>query len=61
VAEWSYAKTILVRNQLAQALAARVASGQYSRDDASGVAREILFETPQRLLGMSPESGQMKA
>ena len=60
VAEWSYAKAILVRKQLAQALAARVAHGQYSRDEAVGMAREILFETPQRLLGMSPAPGELK-
>jgi glucuronate isomerase len=61
VAEWSYAKAILVRKQLAQALAARVALGQYSREEALGMAREILFETPQRLLGMSATPGRLKA
>ena len=56
----SYAKAILVRKQLAQALAARVATGQYSRGDALSMAHAILFETPQSLLGMSPEAGQLK-
>ncbi len=60
VAEWSYAKALLVRKQLAEALALRVANDQYTRDDALSVAREILFESPQRLLGMTPKHGQLK-
>ncbi|HEY3900725.1 MAG TPA: hypothetical protein VGM54_19100 [Chthoniobacter sp.] len=61
VAEWSYAKAVLVRKQLAEALALRVANDQYTRDEALGIAREILFEAPQRLLGMTPKQGQLKA
>jgi hypothetical protein len=61
VAEWSYAKAVLVRRQLAEALAVRVANDQYSRDEALSVAREILFETPQRLLGMTPIQGRLKS
>jgi glucuronate isomerase len=60
VAEWSYAKAVLVRKQLAEALALRVANDQYTRDEALGIAREILFESPQRLLGMTPKHGQLK-
>jgi hypothetical protein len=60
VAEWSYSKAILVRKQLAEALAARVANDQYTRDEALHIAREILFETPQRLLGMTPQHGLLK-
>jgi hypothetical protein len=60
VAEWSYAKAILVRKQLALALAARVATGQYSREDAVDIAQAILFETPQELLGMSADTGVLK-
>jgi len=61
VIEWSYAKAILVRRQMAQVLAARVAQGQYSRDDALAVARAILFESPQSLLGMTPKQGRLKS
>jgi glucuronate isomerase len=50
--EWTYAKAILVRKQLAQALAQRIEQGQYSREDALAVARAILYESPQSLLGM---------
>ncbi|MBU6400583.1 MAG: hypothetical protein KGS61_09710 [Verrucomicrobia bacterium] len=54
--EWTYAKAILVRKQLARVLAERVAQGQYSVPDAVAVARAVLFESPQRLLGMVPRS-----
>lgn len=52
--EWTYAKAKLVRHQLAAVLARKVEQGQYTRSDASAVARAILYETPQDLLGMRP-------
>lgn len=52
--EWSYAKAIIVRRLLARALAANVDRGQYSVTDAIDIARAILFETPQTLLGFVP-------
>jgi hypothetical protein len=52
--EWTYAKAVLVRKQLAHVLADRVEQGQYSRADALAIARGILFESPQSLLGMVP-------
>jgi hypothetical protein len=59
--EWSYAKAIIVRKQMARVLAEKVAQGQYSLDDAIHVARAILFETPQRLCGMTPSHGKLRA
>ena len=53
VAEWAFAKALLVRRQMAQVLAQRVAQRQYTEHDALKIAREILFETPQ-LFGMRP-------
>jgi hypothetical protein len=53
-ADWTYAKTVLVRKQLAEVLAQKVTQGQYSVDDALSIARAILFESPQSLLGMEP-------
>jgi glucuronate isomerase len=50
--EWVYAKAIMVRKQLGSALAARIESGQYSWSDALAIARGILYESPQTLLGM---------
>ncbi|MBI2941471.1 MAG: hypothetical protein HYY04_13645, partial [Chloroflexi bacterium] len=50
--EWTYGKAVLVRKQLAQVLAQKIAQGQYTRDDALAIARAILFESPQSLLGM---------
>lgn len=45
-AEWSYAKALLVRRQMAEVLANKVMQGQYSLDEALSVAKEILWETP---------------
>jgi len=52
--EWTYAKARLVLRQLAAVLARKVEQGQYSWRDALDIARAILFETPQSLLGMKP-------
>ena len=59
--EWSYAKAVIVRSCLARVLAARVASGQYDRSTAEGIARAILFETPQELLGMEPAVSHVRS
>jgi hypothetical protein len=53
-ADWTYAKSVLVRKQLAEVLAQKVAQGQYDIDEALSIARAILFESPQSLLGMKP-------
>ncbi|PYV42435.1 MAG: hypothetical protein DMG06_13970 [Acidobacteria bacterium] len=53
-AEWTYAKVILVRKIMAQVLAGKIDQGQYSRDEALAIARAILYESPQLLLGMRP-------
>src|SRR5436305_15135895 len=52
--EWTYAKAILVRKQLARVLAEKIEQGQFTRDGALRMARAILFESPQTLLGMKP-------
>jgi hypothetical protein len=54
--EWTYAKAVMIRKQLAHVLAHKVGQGQYSTEDALAVARAILFESPQSLLGMKPRS-----
>lgn len=54
--EWTYGKTMLVRKQLAAVLAQKVTQGQYTRDDALSIARAILYESPQSLLGMAPKA-----
>lgn len=59
VVEWAYAKALLVRKQMAQVLAEKVAQGQYTEADALSIARSILFETPQSLLGMTPTQGRL--
>jgi glucuronate isomerase len=52
--EWAYAKSILVKQELAKVLSERVTRGQYTVDTAVGIASELLYETPQSLLGMTP-------
>ena len=52
--DWAYAKTVMVRKQMARVLAEKVEQGQYSFDDVVTIAREILFQTPQTLAGMIP-------
>ncbi len=54
--EWSYAKAVLVRKQLAQVLAEQIVQGQHTPDGALQVARGILYESPQSLLGITPMS-----
>ena len=51
--EWAYAKSIIVKKQLASVLAGKVSQGQYSIQDALSIANGILFETPRQLLGMT--------
>ncbi|MBU4211805.1 MAG: hypothetical protein L6437_11210 [Kiritimatiellae bacterium] len=52
--EWTYAKAEIVRRQMAQVLAQKIAQGQYTKAEALAIARAILFETAQTLLGMKP-------
>jgi hypothetical protein len=52
--EWAYAKAKIVTRQLSAVLAGKVERGEYTRDDALSVAKSILYETPQELLGMQP-------
>ena len=54
--EWTYGKAILARKQLARVLADKIEQGQYTRDDALAIARAILYESPQSLLGMRPRT-----
>jgi len=55
--EWMYAKSILVRTELAKALACRIERGQYTLDGAGEIARKLLRETPERLLGLPQSPG----
>ena len=54
--EWVYAKRVIVQRCLARVLAEKIRDGQYTRDDALYVAREILYESPQSLLGFVPHN-----
>jgi len=54
--EWTYAKAILVRRQLAAVLAQRIEQGQFSLDEALKIAETILFQSPQQLLRMVPRT-----
>jgi hypothetical protein len=50
--EWLYAKSKLVRMELANALANRIERGQYTLDGAVKIAKKLLQETPKHLLGL---------
>jgi hypothetical protein len=52
--EWGYAKAVIVRRIMAKVLADKVQMGQYTKDDALKIARAILFDSPQSLLGLIP-------
>lgn len=54
--EWTYGKAIIVRKIMARVLAEKIDIGQYTFDEAISIARSILFDTPQRLLGFKPRS-----
>jgi len=54
--EWTYGKALLVRKQMARVLAEKIEQGQYTREDALRIARAVLYEAPQTLLGMTPYS-----
>lgn len=56
--EWTYGKARLVRKLMAQVFAQRVEQGQDTRDDALTIARAILYESPQALLGMEPKGSE---
>ena len=52
--EWTYAKALIIRNQLAQVLKQKVRQGQYTPGEALEIARAIVFDAPQQLLDMQP-------
>jgi hypothetical protein len=60
VAEWAYAKAIIVRKQMAEVFAGKVRQGQYTVSESLNIARQILFESPQTLIGMTPEPGKLR-
>lgn len=59
--EWTYAKAVLMRKQLAQVLVRQIEQGQYSLDDALHIARTILYDSPQSLLGVVPHTADQDA
>jgi hypothetical protein len=52
--EWTFSKAIIVRKQLAAVLSEKIRQGQYTQEEGLSIARGILFETPQTLLGFRP-------
>jgi len=54
-ADWCYAKATMIRKQLANVLARKIAQGQYNEELALVIARQILFEMPQSLCGVKPK------
>jgi hypothetical protein len=54
--EWTYAKLCIIRRQLAEVFALKIRQGQYTVDEALAIARDVLYVTPQKVLGMRPHS-----
>ncbi|MBM3289515.1 MAG: hypothetical protein FJY92_05125 [Candidatus Hydrogenedentes bacterium] len=54
-AEWTYAKAVITRKLLAEALAHKVQLGQYSFNDLHDIAFGILHQSSRDLLGMTPK------
>lgn len=52
--DWAYAKSIIIKKQLASVMADKINQGQYTMESALAIAKTILFETPQTLLLMKP-------
>jgi hypothetical protein len=50
--EWTYAKSVMVRRELARVLAARVDDGRLDEETAVGIAAEILLDTPRDLMAV---------
>jgi glucuronate isomerase len=50
--EWTYAKSVIVRNQMAQVLEQKIRQGQYTMEESLAVARGVFFDAPQQILGM---------
>jgi hypothetical protein len=53
-AEWSYAKVVIARKVMATVLAQHIELGHLNQQQAVAYARQILYQTPQTLLGMTP-------
>jgi len=49
-AEWVYGKAMLVREMMASVLAERVELGQFDIEEATAVAKEVLYDTARDLL-----------
>lgn len=52
--DWSYAKSIMVRKQMAIVLGDKIEMKQYGMNQAEKIAKEILLVTPQKILGFKP-------
>ena len=52
--DWAFAKAYIIRRQMAEVFAEKIAQGQYTKESALRIARQLVFETPQTLLGVVP-------
>ena len=50
--DWLYAKSKLVRSELAKVLAKRIERKQYTLDEALNIAKKLLFQTAKDALGI---------
>lgn len=54
--DWVYAKAFIVRKQMAEVLAQKIAQGQYNKDIALDIVKHVVYKTPQDYLGMKPKN-----
>ncbi len=52
VVEWSYAKAVILRRQMAEVLASKINQGQYSLQDALDIYQAIVYETPKKIFNI---------
>ena len=50
--DWTYAKSILIRRQMAEVFAEKVEQGQYTIYSALKIANQILYETPKQIFNI---------
>jgi hypothetical protein len=50
--DWAYAKALIIRKQMARVFAEKIACGQYTEETALDIARELVYESPQTVLGI---------
>lgn len=54
--DWTYAKAVIVKKQMAEVYAEKIEHGQYTLEQALGIAGQVLYDTPKTLVRMEDGS-----